>query len=154
MHLLALLGALLLASLPALAQDTTVSAGPLFQAVEPYVTAVVSAAVTALLAWLTATIAKWTGVAIEAKSRDALQTALENAAGLVIAKGGATLDEVRVDVRHPTLKAGVEYVQAAVPDALKRFGLGEDALREKLVAKVGVLVAKGGAQALPAPFRR
>lgn len=70
----------------------------------------------------------WTGIAIEANHRAALQSALANAARIVFA--GATK------------RAGYDYVLASVPDALKAFKIAhEDRIEELLQPHLDALKA-------------
>ncbi|CZT36377.1 hypothetical protein [Rhizobium sp. 9140] len=65
--------------------------------------------VIALLSAISAVFYRWTGIQIEAKHRDALQSALANGAKLLLQPGGSADD-------------AIDYVLRSVPDALKRFG--------------------------------
>lgn len=97
---------------------------------------------------------KWTGIEIEARHREALQSALANAARLILA--GATRSE------------GVSYVMSSVPDALKALkvdgagkieGLLEPHLAKRIADRkfddlrrkfLGVADAAAGRDAVPA----
>lgn len=87
-----------------------------------------------------------TGIDIEASRREALQTALTNAAGSLVARLGSGTFAMRLDAASPGIADGIAYVRSAAPDAIKHFGLTERDIAEKLVAKLGVLAA-------PAPSR-
>jgi hypothetical protein len=66
------------------------------------------------------------GIDIEAKHRDALQTALQSAAMLALARGtgqGASY-------------AAIEYVRNSVPDAVAKFGLDDQRIEELLLPKI------------------
>lgn len=65
--------------------------------------------VIALLSAISAVFYRWTGIQIDAKHRDALQSALANGAKLLLQPGGSADD-------------AIDYVLRSVPDALKRFG--------------------------------
>jgi hypothetical protein len=137
---LALIYVLMLPAL-VLAQDTDINVG---QLLSPWVEALMSALlvlVTAIIGWIAAAIQRRTGIEIEAKHREALQTALTNAAGLVLNKVKSSLSDVTIDVRHPAIKDAILYINGAVPDAIKNFGLSPDDLAEKLLAKIGVVTA-------------
>ncbi len=68
----------------------------------------VEALVPILLALLSALVFRFTGIEIEAKHRAALQSALANAAKLLLVRG-TTVDDA------------IDYVERSVPDALTRF---------------------------------
>lgn len=101
----------------------------------------VSILITAILGWLAAQLKMKTGIDIEARHREALQTALTNAAGLALSKLGDTAKDTKIDVRSPIIRDSILYVNKAVPDAVKNFGLSPDQLAEKLVAKIGLALA-------------
>lgn len=75
------------------------------QVLLPLVTTFASVLIPLLVAFIAQRFHAWTGMEMEAKHRQALQSALANAAKIVLA--GATM------------QAGVDYVLASVPDALK-----------------------------------
>ncbi|CZT33010.1 hypothetical protein [Rhizobium sp. 9140] len=87
-----------------------------------------------LLAMTSLMAKRWFGINIEAKHRDALQSALANGARLLLQPGG-TLDDA------------VDYVLRSVPDALKRFGkTSHDDIRELLEPHVLNLSALPGSK--------
>lgn len=77
----------------------------LIEALAPVVSAMLAIVIPALLAGLFTSIKKWTGVEVEARHREALQSALANAARLMAAGASRA--------------AGIDYVKKSVPDALK-----------------------------------
>lgn len=81
------------------------------------------------------------GLDIEARHREAFQTALTQAAGLLIGRVGSGALAAGLPVDSSGIAEGVTYVQQAVPDAVARFGLEPDAIAEKLTAKIGVVAA-------------
>ncbi|GLK86700.1 hypothetical protein [Ancylobacter defluvii] len=94
---------------------------------------------TALVAYLVKLLRDKVGLDIETARRDALQTAITNAAGQVVMQLGGKIGTGAI---HPgALSDAVAYVRAAAPDAVKHFDLHSVALAEKVVAKVGVLTA-------------
>ncbi|MFB2553355.1 hypothetical protein [Ensifer soli] len=72
----------------------------------------------ALLYWR-----RWTGIEIEAKRREALQSALSNAAKLLLLDDGDMDD-------------AVFYVRRSVPDALAYFGLDDEDIETYLAPKI------------------
>lgn len=141
-HVLAAIAtACLLAATPALAQTTTIDGASIFGAWRPYITEIVGMIITAGLGWLFVVIKSKLGLDIEARHREALQTALTNAAGLVIAKAGSAADAIKIDVKNPAIAEAVTYVLKGAPDALAYFGLTPEKLREKVLAKVGVVAS-------------
>ena len=123
-----------------------VSLTPVWDAVQPVVVTVAATATTAIVGWLLAELkAKW-NIDVDQAHRDALQTALTNAAGFVWAKTRATVPD-HFDVKSPLVAEGIRYVIASAPGALAHFGLTSDQIATKLVAKLGVQAATG----TPAP---
>lgn len=142
-RIVAMLPALALASCaatPVLAQSWLV------EAVRPALVEIISVLVGAFVLWLASWLRTKFGVEVDARHRDALQAALTNAAGLLIARAGG-VDRV---LASPQLQAsglleGVEYVVESAPDAMRHFGLEPGDLTEKLRAKIGVLASTGAA---------
>ncbi|MFD2235923.1 hypothetical protein [Aureimonas populi] len=83
----------------------------------------------ALVPILVAALVQWfrkLGIEIEANHRDALQSALTNAAMLALARGaGQNAPQVAID-----------YVKRSVPDAVKTFGLDNRRIAELLLPKI------------------
>lgn len=114
-----------------------IDGGSIFNAWRPVLAEWLNVAIAAAVAYAANLLRQKFKIEIEANHRDALQTALTNAAGLVIAKVGSVAETVKVGTGTPALDEGVTYVLKAAPDALAYFGLQPDAIREKLVAKLG-----------------
>ncbi len=127
--------------------STTVSAGPFWDAIEGPLTQLAVLLVLGLITWVTTTVGaafkKRTGIDIEtgllqqeALHRDALQTALTNAASSIVQKVGAQADLAKIDVRSPEMAAAVNMVAAAVPEAMAKFDLVPEDLAPKILAKL------------------
>lgn len=139
---LALAGALLLALVTAaLAQTSTVPVSHLYELLTTFLLPIVSVLAAAIAGWLANLLRVKFGLEIEQKHRDALQTALANAAGLAIAKGKDLLADKSISVGNPAVADAVNYVVAAVPDALKYFGLTPERVAEMVQAKIGKIEA-------------
>lgn len=67
------------------------------------------------------------GLDVEARHRDALQSALQNAAMLALARAG---------VKGAIPFEAVEYVRQSVPDAVRKFGLDDQKIIELIQPKV------------------
>lgn len=106
----------------------------------------------AALTWILALLHRKFGLDVEANHREALQTALTNAAGLLLQRLGkaglARLTPNSKEVRTVAL----DYVHNAVPDAVMFFELTPADIIEKVLAKVGV--GKQDAPVAPTPRRR
>lgn len=81
----------------------------------------VPAFATALVRWF-----QKLGLDIEAQHRDALQSALTNAALIALARGS----------RNGATAAAVNYVRKSVPDAVKQFGLDDARILELVKPRI------------------
>ena len=82
----------------------------LLEAFLPVAATFASAIIPIVVGLLYQRLHQWTGMEIEARHREALQSALANAALIVVAGAGK--------------QAGIDYVMASVPDALKALNVG------------------------------
>lgn len=93
--------------------------------------------VTAIIGWLAWLYTKLTGQNLEARHRDALQSALDNgirAAIQLVLKGKLNPDGTVPEAARTTLlMEAKDYVTASVPGAIKHFGLSEKAVVDLLV---------------------
>lgn len=140
----ALLAFLLFFTVAAVAQtvtppSTVVNLGDLIAPWLEYLVGIVVVLIGALVTWITTMIKAKTGYDIEAHHREALQTALTNAAGLVIQRGAELAAGVNIDVKNPAIRDAILYVNQAAPDAVKYFGITRESIAEKLNAKLGVV---------------
>jgi hypothetical protein len=90
-----------------------------FDQLRPVLGEITALLITAILGLAFQRFRIWTGMEIEARHRDALQSALANAARIAVAGGGKV-----------ELGRAVGYVARSVPDALAHFD-AEDELRIK-----------------------
>lgn len=137
--------ALVCISAPAFAQATVVDMPSIFGAWRPYVTELVGVVVAAVVGYALKLLRDRFSIEIEARHREALQTALTNGAGLLIAKAEDAAGALKLDLGNPALAEAVNYVLKGAPDALAYFGLGAHRVREMLIAKVGVVAAAADA---------
>lgn len=135
--------------------DQTIHIGGLWDSVFlPIVAPIIGTLAMVVVGWLAALASKLFGLKIEGQHRDALQTAIENAAGLALQKFGPAIRGASIRVNNPAITAAADYIIDAVPDALRYFGILPKAdattaqmadaravLAEKVIAKVGVLSA-------------
>lgn len=126
------------------AASTIIDGGAIFTAWQSYLIQLIAGVVTLLGGWVVNLLRVRIGLDIEARHRDALQTALTNAAGLAINRLGGAASGIRVDVRNAALAEAVTYVLKGTPDALRYFGLTEDRLRLMVAAKVGAVAPPAG----------
>lgn len=74
-------------------------------------------------------VSRWTGVEIEARHREALQSALTNGALFAIAKYEPGAGAAAIGM-------ATDYVRQSVPDAIKRFDLDEASLTRLVIPKI------------------
>lgn len=145
MKLFAYLGVLaaacVLLMLAAVSAEAQTLGDSLLGVFRPYIIELAGILIAALSAWLFKLIREKLGLDIEARHREAFQTALTQAAGLLISRLGSGSLASRLPIDSPAIADGVAYVQQAVPDAVARFGIESHVIAEKLTAKIGVLAA-------------
>jgi hypothetical protein len=133
----AALVALAFATAPALAASV-IDGGSIFGVWRPYIVEIVGILIAGMVGWIVNLLRIRFGLEIEARHREALQTALTNAAGLVIGKGENLAGKLQVTVRNDAIAEAVSYVLKGAPDALAYFGLTPDRVRQMVEAKVGI----------------
>ncbi len=82
----------------------------LLQAILPHALEIIGAVLTVLIGWAAARVQAWTGIQIEARHREALQSALLTGARMAIQRGLSG---------HVAAEAAVGYAQSSVPDAIR-----------------------------------
>lgn len=107
----------------------------------PIIGSLVAALIVAFVGWLWAALSRHFGVNIDAKYRDALQVALQNAAGLLLARAAKAAGGVQVPLGRPEIGEGVDYVLKSAPKAIEHFDLSPDDIGEKILAKIGLATA-------------
>ena len=113
--------------------DTIVSAQPFVDLLLPYINAIV---IGVFVPVFLAFALKKLGLDMEAKNREALQTSLSNAAGLLIQKAGVEAGAFSLDVKNEQMAAAIRYVQKSAPDAVAKWGLDPSEIAEKIRAKI------------------
>lgn len=132
------------AATPAPVAPTVVEFGGFFGWLRPYVLELVSLVIGGAVLWASRKFHQLTGIEVEAKHREALQSALRSGANLAIGKiptGG------KIDVHSAPVASAIRYVLESVPDAVAYFELTPerigDLLKPKLVAPAAVVVKEG-----------
>jgi hypothetical protein len=117
--------------LPAHAQ--AVAGGGLFDSIRPALADIAVAVIATAIAWAAQRFQALTGIQIEAKHREALQSALANGARMMI-ENGSEADFMRA----------IDYVERSVPDALVHFrAKSRDRIRELLRPHVATATVIG-----------
>lgn len=131
--------AMLTIPIAAFAQDAAVPVEKITGILQPYLVEIVSVLIAAAVAFVARQVTKITGIQIEANHRDALQSALENGARLILDRLDQQVAGKTINVKSAPLADGINYVLASVPDAVTYFGLTPDRigdlLRPKLIPK-------------------
>lgn len=118
-------------------QDPNVVSGQsIFGLFRPYLVDILAVIVTACVAWAAITFQRLTGIEVEAKHREALQTSLKNAAALLVDSVDKKVDDINFRTSDPKVAEAIRYVTNGAPDALKYFGLSSAEVAEKLKAWV------------------
>ena len=97
-------------------------------ALAPTVDYLVEAAIAAAIGWVALRLNKLTGIQIDAKHREALQSALSTGAHMILAQA-ASAGERQIAV-------GIDHVMAGAKDAVTHFGLSQERVRAMVIAKV------------------
>lgn len=149
---LAALAVLCLLAIPAAAQEAAVIDGAtIFGAYRPVIEELAYMVIAALVAWVAAWLRTKFKLEVEANHRAAVQTALQNAAGLLINRAGSAAGAVKIDAGSPAINEAVTYVLTSVPDALAYFGVTPDEIRKKVEAKLGIQAAAAEIANVPDP---
>lgn len=120
--------------------NTTVNFDPFIAELMPYVLTFASAVIAAAVAWATKKLNDWTGIEIEAKHREALQSALMNGARSAITNNMPS--GVGLDVKSVSVKTGVDFVLKSVPDAVAYFGLSPADIERHLIPKLNAIAGE------------
>lgn len=101
----------------------------------PVIVTLVTILIPMLIAGMFKLFQKW-GLDIEASHRDALQSALQNAAMLAISKAGAKAFASGINARSLVTNDALHYLNNSVPDAIKAFGLSESQMAELMAPHI------------------
>lgn len=122
----------------AFAADGGIAVQSFIDPLRPYVMEIVSIVAAGLVGYVARRVNMLTGLNIEARHREALQSALENGARLAFDHLTRDSEGKRLPVGNAGVEAGVNYVLRSVPDAVRFFGLTpqrvSDLMRPKLLS--------------------
>lgn len=119
------------------APSTKTNFGWFYDLIAPKLFEWFSAAIMAFIAYL---FHRWTGKKMEDSRRDALQTAVTNAAGLGRRRLGDLIHTIDFDVHDPRIAMLIAYVKGAAPEGVKHWGLSDEEIAKKIEAKVPQVV--------------
>lgn len=89
-----------------------------------------------LLGVITIATNKWINVKLDENSRKALEGALEKGATWALGKARDATSKISVQTKNAAVAMAANYVIASTPDALARFGVTPDRLKELVEARV------------------
>lgn len=93
-----------------------------------------AAAVTGVVGWA---LRRYLGIRADNEVRGYLETALNRAAAYGLSRARAEYGHLdSVSIKNAALEAGVRYVVEAVPDALKRFQVTPERVRDLVEARM------------------
>lgn len=118
-----------------------ISVGQAFGAWREYIDAIMTALIVGLVGIVLELLRRKLGISIEDSQRQALQTALTNAAGLAVNRLDSALAGKTVTTKNEAVDEAINYVLRSAPDAVARFGLTPSAIREKIEAKLAQITA-------------
>lgn len=130
----------------ALAQDaaaTTVNAGDLFRDFREAIEWGIGLLVAAIVGLIAAMIRRATGLSIDAKMQERLQTAAMNGVHLGLDRVQGLADGATVDVKSKILVAAIEFMRREAPAAIKHFKLADDDLEALARAKLAEVQPAG-----------
>lgn len=147
MKLLLFVGALVLASFPASA--ATIDLGVIAaNGLADFVSAIVIGLVSLALGWVLYVLKNKFNIDIEATNRDALNAFVQRQARSLVADGATKLSGVKIEVNSNALAVAANTGLAAVPDALKYFGLTPDKVSAMIVDALPQVPSVAQAQAV------
>ncbi len=124
------------------APNTTVTLGPVYSFIEPYLLAAFGVVFSGLLGWALTIFQQRTGITIQADARAAINTAAMNAAGRIMASQDPNFANAKVDVKSPLIAEELPKVGAYVESQIKSLGYTPEHVADLITAKVGILQAQ------------
>lgn len=118
------------------------------ESLQPYINAVVTALITAMVGWVLALAAKYFNVQVEADHREALTLFLQRKASGLVADGAVKLKGIRIEVDNAALAAAANTALAAIPQAMSWFNLTPDKVAQMIVDLIPKQPAIAEAQAV------
>jgi hypothetical protein len=146
-------GALLIA-MPAFAADgNVISFGPLLGPLQPFVDALVSGLITAIVGWVLYVVKQKLNISIDDSMRDAFITWAKGQASSLVADGAVKVSGLQVSVESKALAMAANTILKLVPDAARHFNITPELAAQKIVdmiPHVPTVAAVAAAQVTPA----
>lgn len=121
--------------------STTIAASSLVADAQPYVVALIGVVVTAVGAFISAEIKRYTGLAVDQALLAKVEKYIEDKAAQEVAKSAGNLAGAQIDVHSQIVADIVTKIVGAIPSELNAVGLTPTAVAHKLAAAFGRLQA-------------
>lgn len=116
---------------------TEVSVNPLVAAITPIVVAIIGVVLKLSIDKLAAAFVARTGVQLQQVDLDRFEKTISNYAGVLLAKGDASIVNAQIDVGNPQVASLTNLVIAEIPQVLTRLGITADGVAQALTGKIG-----------------
>ena len=129
--------------------STAVSLGPIVQALDPLINAVVTAVVGTMATLALVTWNRWLGKKTTQDQKDAVQKAAATEAGIMVAEASDNLAGRSISVTNPTVAVAANRIIAALPAAVAATGVTPADVARLVTGEIGRLQAQSPAAAAP-----
>jgi hypothetical protein len=124
-----------------IASANSIPAAPWVAIITPYLTAIASVIVPAILAFVLAEIKKYTGINAAAAQQDQIASWASTEAGALIAKAADNLAGRSFTVSSPEVQSIVNYAPPVISSALTDLGMTPSAAAKVVAGEIGKLQA-------------
>jgi hypothetical protein len=128
-----------------------VSLAPLVAAIQPYLTAAVTAAVGVVVPLAFAELKRLTGLQVDQANVAAIQAAAQTEAAKAVAAADDNLASAKIDVSSPIVGTAVSAIAARLPAEIVATGIQPKDIADLVVAGIGKLQAQMTSVPLAAP---
>lgn len=123
------------------AASTAIAVGPIVEALQPLITAVVTTVVGALAGLALVTWNRWLGKKTTEDQKDAVRKAAATEAGVMVAEASDNLAGRSINVASPAVAAAAARVIAVAPAAIALSGITPDQVARIVAGEIGKLQA-------------
>jgi hypothetical protein len=128
-----------------MADPNAVPLQPIIEILQPYIIAILSTLVTALVGLAVAKFQQWTNIQISASQVASIKSAAASEAGAMVAAADDNLKGKAISVGSPDVAAAVRRIEAKLPDAVKAVAPTPGALATIVAGEIGKLQAQTNA---------
>jgi hypothetical protein len=122
-----------LVAVPAQADGNVISFGPLLGSLQPFVDALVSGLITAIVGWVLYVVKQKLNISIDDSMRDAFITWAKGQASSLVADGAVKVSGLQVTVQSAALAAAANTIFRLIPDTAAHFGITPELAAQKIV---------------------